>query len=235
MQARLLDFILIGLAMALVLPPLGVLLGQGLFNISFDAALLRALLTSLAIGGCSAIIAVALAWNLAEGRELSQVLALSALLVPPAVMATGWFLLLYKLDGGFMLVFCTIVALNALMALPFASAVLGPSLSQVHSAHDRLCQSLGISGWNRLRQITLPQMLRPLGQASLMALVLSLGDLAAVTLLGSEGILTLPSLVHAQMGHYRNLNAQGTALVLMALCFALTIVAQRLGRRDDPH
>ena len=68
-----------------------------------------------------------------------------------------------------------------------------------------------------------------------MAFVLSLGDLAAVTLLGSEGIMTLPSLVRAQMGHYRGQDAQGTALVLMALCFAVTVVAQRLGRRNDPR
>ena len=50
----------------------------------------------------------------------------------------------------------------------------------------------------------------PLAQACLMAFVLSLGDLAAVTLLGSEGIMTLPSLVRAQMGHYRGQDAQGT-------------------------
>ncbi len=235
LTSRIVDFTLIALAMLLVVPPLCVLLGQGLFNVVLDAALFRALLTSLAIGGLSAIIAVVLAWNLAAGRGFSQLLSLSALLVPPAVMATGWFLLLYRLNGGFMLVFCTIVALNALMALPFASALLGPALAHIQVAHDRLCQSLGIIGWNKIRQITLPLMLVPLGQAGLMALVLSLGDLAAVTLLGSEGILTLPSLVHAQMGHYRDHDAQGTALVLMALCLALTFVAQRLGRPHDPH
>ncbi len=229
------DVLLIGLAMLLVLPPLAVLIVQGIFNVQFDTPLLHALFTSLGIGACSAVIAVALAWNLAGGRGLSQILALSALLIPPAVMATGWFLLLYKLNGGVLLVFATIVALNALMALPFASAVLGPALNQLVGAHDKLCQSLGIFGWNRFWQITLPQMMRPLAQAGLMALVLSLGDLAAVTLLGSEGIMTLPNLVHAQMGHYRGQDAQGTALVLMGLCFAITVIAQRLGRSHDPR
>ncbi|MEO6607945.1 MAG: ABC transporter permease subunit [Aestuariivirga sp.] len=233
--ARTTDIALIGLAIALVLPPLAILLAQGFFNVTFDGALRQALFTSLGIGACSAIIAVVLAWNLAGGKSVSHILSLSALLVPPAVMATGWFLLLYKLNGGVVLVFSTIVALNALMALPFASAVLGPAFSQIENSNDRLCQSLGISGWNRLWNITLPQMLRPLAQAGLMAFVLSLGDLAAVTLLGSEGIMTLPSLVRAQMGHYRGQDAQGTALVLMALCFAITVVAQRLGRQHDPR
>lgn len=235
MLSRSIDILLTGLAMALVLPPLAILLAQGISNVVLDAALLRALLTSLAIGACSSAIAVVLAWNLAGGKSFSQILSLSALLVPPAVMATGWFLLLYKFNGGVVLVFATIVALNALMALPFASAVLGPAFVQVESTNDKLCQSLGIYGWNKLWQITLPQMLRPLAQAGLMAFVLSLGDLAAVTLLGSEGIMTLPSLVRAQMGHYRGQDAQGTALVLMALCFAITVVAQRLGRQNDPR
>ena len=233
--ARTLDIALIGFAIALVLPPLAVLMAQGYSNVTFDAALRQALFTSLGIGACSAIIAVVLAWNLAGGKSVSQLLSLSALLVPPAVIATGWFLLLYKLNGGVVLVFVTIVALNALMALPFASAVLGPAFNQIENSSDRLCQSLGISGWARLWNITLPQMARPLTQAGLMAFVLSLGDLAAVTLLGSEGIMTLPSLVRAQMGHYRGQDAQGTALILMTLCFVITFLAQRLGRQHDPR
>jgi thiamine transport system permease protein len=235
LAARTIDIGLISLAMLLVLPPLVILVTKGVLNISFDGALLNALLTSLAIGACSAVIAVVLAWNLSSGKAFSQILTLSALLIPPAVMATGWFLLLYKLNGGYVVVFATIVALNVLMALPFASAVLGPAFGQVQSSSDRLCQLLGIKGWNRLWTITLPQMIRPLAQASLMAFVLSLGDLAAVTLLGSEGIMTLPSLIRAQMGHYRGADAQGTALVLMALCLAITMLIQRLGRQNDQH
>ena len=233
--ARIIDFCLIGFAILLVLPPLSILIAEGLFNIAWDAALLNALLTSLAIGACSALVAVGLAWNLSGGKAFDQILALSALLVPPAVMATGWFLLLYKLNGGYAVVFATIAALNALMALPFASAVLGPAFGQIQSSSDRLCLLLGIKGWNRFWIITLPQMARPLAQAGLMAFVLSLGDLAAITLLGSEGIMTLPSLIRAEMGHYRGADAQGTALVLMALCLAITMLMQRLARQNDPH
>jgi thiamine transport system permease protein len=63
-----------------------------------------------------------------------------------------------------------------------------------------------------------------------MALVLSMGDLTAVTLLGSQGLLTLPSLVQQQMGHYQSDAAGGTALVLAALCLVVTLFAQRLSR-----
>ena len=63
-------------------------------------------------------------------------------------------------------------------------------------------------------------------------MVLSLGDLTAITLLGSNGILTLPNLLHAEMGHYRGQAAEGTALLLLMLCGALTYIAQKLG---DTH
>jgi thiamine transport system permease protein len=64
----------------------------------------------------------------------------------------------------------------------------------------------------------------------LMAFVLSLGDLTAVTLLGSQGLITLPALIHQQMGNYRGNAAGGTALVLAGFCYGLTILAQRLGK-----
>jgi thiamine transport system permease protein len=63
-----------------------------------------------------------------------------------------------------------------------------------------------------------------------MAFVLSLGDLTAITLLGTSGLVTLPSLISAQMGHFQSQAAMGTALLLAALCLGLATIAQNLGR-----
>ena len=41
--------------------------------------------------------------------------------------------------------------MNALMSLPFVARVLMPALAQSAEAHDRLCLSLGLSGWSRFR------------------------------------------------------------------------------------
>ena len=69
-------------------------------------------------------------------------------------------------------------------------------------------------------------------QAFLLATVLSLGDLTAITLLGSNGIVTLPTLLRSEMGHYRGADAEGTALLLLILCGALTYAATKFGDQN---
>jgi thiamine transport system permease protein len=116
------------------------------------------------------------------------------------------------------------------MALPFVMTVLAPALERAAQQHNKLCAHLGIRGFNRLQYIDVPSLRGPIAQAILMTLVLSMGDLTAVTLLGTQGLLTLPSLVQQQMGHYQSQSAGGTALVLAAICLAATFAAQKVSR-----
>ena len=124
-----------------------------------------------------------------------------------------------------------IVALNSIMALPYVVEALRGSQQRLAPLRNLQTQ-LGISGLAALRIVEWPLLRGAAAQAFLMALVLSLGDLTAITLLGSGGILTLPSLLHVEMGHYRGAEADGTALLLLLICGCLTFVAQRLGTRD---
>jgi thiamine transport system permease protein len=55
-------------------------------------------------------------------------------------------------------------------------------------------------------------------------MALSLGDLGAVALFGSENISTLPALIYAQMGSYRSTDADGLALLLGIVCLALALI-----------
>jgi thiamine transport system permease protein len=226
--AKFIDGFAIILALGLVVPPLLALVVAGVPFISINFA---AFITSILMGTGAAIISIGLAWPLARsGGFTSQVSALAALIVPPAVLATGWFLALRNFSDSLLTAALSIIALNALMALPFSVAALAPAFEQSTKLHDRLCAQLGVSGWARFWRIDVPMMRRPLTQALLMAFVLSLGDLTAVTLLGSQGLITLPALIHQQMGNYRGNAAGGTALVLAGFCYGLTALAQRLGQ-----
>jgi thiamine transport system permease protein len=69
-------------------------------------------------------------------------------------------------------------------------------------------------GFNRLRQIDLPAMLVPLTTGFAFALALSLGDLGAIALFGSDRIVTLPWLLYQKLGSYRTDDAAGLALLL---------------------
>ena len=212
--------------------PLFMLLLDGLPNISLGPGMLQALATSTAIAFASTLLALALAMPLAKGGNAANSIGLLGLIVPPAVLATGWFILLRRADGGVIMSASLVAALNALMALPFAVALLSPAFAAIAQTQDRLAAHLNIEGWDRFRRIDLPVLRKPLAQAGLFAFALSLGDLSAVTLLGSQGLITLPSLLHLQMGNYRSDDAIGTALVLALLCAGLGAIAnsRRLAR-----
>ncbi len=222
------DVALIAVSLAIVLPPLLSIAMQGLFHLHFNALTLQATLTSLAVGLLSATFAIGLAWPLAKSNTAqTQIAALAAFIVPPAVMATGWFLLIFRWVDNAFATFFFIIALNSLMALPFAVAALRIGFAQITNDHMKLAQQLNFSHWQIMRRLEIPLLRRPLSQAFLMATVLSLGDLTAITLLGSHGIVTLPNLLHTEMGHYRSGDAAGTAFFLLLICAALTFAAEK--------
>ncbi len=231
------DGLLIAAGLALLVPPLLALLWNGIHAFRAAPLLAQALATSLGLGLASAVLAFALAWPLAScaarsvaWRRVSGLAVLSAWIVPPAVLATGWFVTLIAHAGTSGLAAALVIAMNALMALPFAYQVIAPALAQSAAAHDRLCASLGVSGWTRFRIIDLPALKRPAGLALVMALILSLGDLTAIALFGTQDFVTLPALIYRQMGSYRFSEATGSALVLGLIVLAFTTLAERWSR-----
>jgi len=226
------DAVLIALGALIVLPILAVIIWRGAFGLQIDLATLGATATSLALGFISACLCLLLAWPLAKGADAaSRLLSLSGLIVPPAVLATGWFLVLHRLGDSIVLTAGFIVALNGLMALPYAVAALRGAQGRL-APLQKLQTQLDITGLARFRIVEWPLLRAAAMQAFLMAFVLSLGDLTAITLLGSSGIVTLPTLLHTQMGHYRGADAEGTALILLLFCGVITVAAQKLGNRD---
>lgn len=232
--ARTLDFAVIAAGLVLLLPPLLTLAVSGLMQIHFNPGLLRAIATSLGLGMASAALAFVLVWPLASAaarsgtwRRISGSAVLASWIVPPAVLATGWFIALVAQTGITGLAPALVITMNALMALPFVFQILSAALAQQASAHDRLCLSLGITGWNRFRLIDTAALKRPIGLAIAMAMILSLGDLTAISLFGSQDFVTLPALIYRQMGSYRFEEAIGTALILSILVIGLSDLAER--------
>jgi thiamine transport system permease protein len=243
MGARGLDAAALCLAAVIIIPPLVNLIAAGVAQLGISALLVRAIVTSAMIGIAAAAIATLLGWAIAAGssrvatglsRSLFGLAALAGLMVPPAVIATGWFIALIPLGALQFLALPLIVALSSLMALPFAGTTLKPAIAESHQRHDRLCESLGLNGLNRLWLIDARVLRRPLALGFLFALLISLGDLTAVLLLGSNDIVTLPALIYRQMGQYRFGDAAGTALVLALFCFGLSSLAQRWSTAHDP-
>jgi thiamine transport system permease protein len=152
------------------------------------------------------------------------------LLIPPLALGSGWFLILHRAglaDGAGP---ALVVLVNMCMALPFAARVITPELTTHLKRTGRLAASLGVTGFARFRLIDWPVMRGPLLTAFSFAAALSLGDLGAVALFGSDDFITLPALLYASLGSYRSTDAAGLSLILGAVCLLLTLPSVRLDR-----
>ncbi|WP_439626525.1 thiamine/thiamine pyrophosphate ABC transporter permease [Shinella sp.] len=233
--------------------PLAVTVTAGLAadfgRLAVDPLLHRALFTSLAISFASACLSLAIALpivlvpRLAEtgdaglatrliGRALPATGSL-ILLVPPVVVATGWFLVLRLFGETGRFAPAVITVINALMALPFVVRVLEPAYRTHLSRTARLALSLGVTGMHRLRWIDWPALKKPFLTAFAFAMALSLGDLGAVAIFGADGFVTLPWLLFSRMASYRTADAAGIALILGVICLLLTLPSTAADRTTE--
>ncbi|MDQ0560706.1 thiamine transport system permease protein [Rhizobium mesoamericanum] len=242
--ARLMDGTVLLLAtLFLVLPLMSVVfagLRSDLMKLSRESIFWQSAATSFAISISAAVLALLISIMLVRARRavlLRRTGAAGAgaffaamggasslvLLVPPIVLATGWFLALRSFSDASAAAPLLIVAINALMSLPFVMRVVEPAFIVHKRRTQKLAASLGVTGWVQLRLIDMPALFKPMLMAFSFAMALSLGDLGAVALFGSDSFVTLPWLVYSRMGSYRTNDADGLALILGIVCLLLTI------------
>ncbi|MEX2318958.1 MAG: ABC transporter permease subunit, partial [Bauldia sp.] len=152
------------------------------------------------------------------------------LVVPPIVIGAGWFILVRHVSDVFAIAPVMVIAVNAVMAMPFVVRAIRPAYDAASERHERLAAQLGIVGWNRLRLVDWPSLRRPLATGLAFAMALSIGDLGVIALFGSDAVQTLPYLLLQRMGSYRTADAAGLALFLAILCLLLMTVAEQTGR-----
>ncbi|QFI68019.1 thiamine ABC transporter, transmembrane component [Sinorhizobium alkalisoli] len=243
--ARLADRIWLTLALIFVGTPFAAIAASGLradlARLLSEHAFHQALLTSAAVALPSAAIAVAIAALMIRTQRLvlsrrrrgmparffAGTIGASMsfiLLAPPIVLGAGWFLLLRPFGDVARFAPLVVIAINALMALPFVHRVLAPAMATHAVRTERLAASLGIGGFHRLRWIDWPPLRKAFFTAFSFALALSLGDLGAIALFGSQDLATLPWLLYSRMGSYRTADAAGLALLLGILCLIFTML-----------
>ncbi|MEZ6966969.1 thiamine/thiamine pyrophosphate ABC transporter permease [Aeromonas sp. S9(2024)] len=158
------------------------------------------------------------------------------LMIPAVVLSTGLFIMFMPFTDVFALGPWLVVLVNALMALPYVLRTLSAPMQLVVRQYDRLADSLGVHGLHRLRLVEWPLLRRPLAQAAALSMILSLGDLGAIAMFGSQELTTLPWLLYQQLGSYRLTEAAATALLLLMLCFSLFWLVERgLGGKHVEH
>jgi thiamine transport system permease protein len=148
-----------------------------------------------------------------------QAASIGGLIISPLALGTGLFLLFRPVVDQPWVGYALVIAMNAIMALPFGLPGLSQAMADAAREDDRLCAGLGISGWNRARLIDWPKLRKPIGFCLGLAFSLALGDLSAIALFGRDDMTTLPLLLYQQMGAYRMEQAEATAALLMFLSF----------------
>ena len=225
---------LIALAVLFIAAPLAAVAARGLGHLAdLPVSVWQAAGASVLIAVPSGLMATAAALSLAlaPGRW-AEVAAMVPLAASSLVLGTGLFLLLVPPFAPAALALPITLGVNAALSLPFAFRVLRPEALALAADYGRLCASLDLAGWARLRRITLPRLRRPLGFALGITTALSMGDLGVIALFADERTATLPLMVQRLMGAYRMEQAAAAALLLAGLSFAAFWICDRWGMRD---
>ena len=155
------------------------------------------------------------------------------LAIPILVLAMGLFLLLRDVDFSNAHLFAIVVACNALSAMPFVLRILTEPFNNNMLYYERLCNSLGIVGWQRFRLIEWHALRTPINYALALAFALSLGDFTAIALFGNQEFTSLPHLLYQQLGSYRHQEAAVTAGILLLLCGAIFALIEHQKEQHD--
>lgn len=247
--SKCIDWLSITLSLIIIVPPfIGLFLPvfSSLFiETLLDSATWQAIIVSMKVAFPSAVVSIVIAFSLgaigrfflarAQRKQSGQLniafmlehLGSISLMMPSLVMATGLFLLLQLTGLGFESGYYVVVWVNAVMALPFVLRVLLPVLYQQEKRFTYLYASLGIQGWNRF-SLEWDNVRRPLSHACAYALLLSLGDMGAISLFGSQELTSLPLYLFQLIGSYRFEQGACIAIVLILLCFVLFMLCTRV-------
>jgi thiamine transport system permease protein len=233
------DAAMIVAAAVFVLLPLAGVIIDGMAadyrRLSGEPLLWRAAAWSLGIGTSAACLATLTAAVLAraivrsggKGAQGLRMIGNLVLLFPPIILAAGWFLLVHRHLDPIRFSPYAVILINALMALPFALAMMEPGFRASFQMHDRLADSLGMRGARRFVLVEWPVLRSSLALAFLIAFLAALGEFGVIAFFGNQDLLTLPLFLYQRIGSYRFNDAAGIAFVLLVLCVAISWLIER--------
>ncbi|MGR5252667.1 thiamine/thiamine pyrophosphate ABC transporter permease ThiP [Vibrio astriarenae] len=228
----------------LVIPPLMMVFVSGLntqlWSVVSDWRFWQALATSLQVAVMAAMMALLLGfailltsrgWRMQLKNSRASLLELVGtiiLVTPGLVISTGIFLLLRSVADVYSLAFWVVVCVNALMALPYVIKSLAQPMLHVGQQYQLLCVSLGMTGWSRIHIVEWRALKRPITHAFAISFMLSMGDLSAIALFGSQDFRTLPLYLFQLLGSYQMEAAAVVSLALLLLSVGSFTVLEKL-------
>ncbi|KGY11139.1 thiamine ABC transporter permease [Vibrio tubiashii] len=230
----------IAFSMLLVLPPLLMVLVSGIngqaIDVFTDSRFWQALWASVKVATMASVIAVIagiailltsrrLRLNYREkSADHIELIGTIILVTPGLVISTGLFLLLRSFTDVFSLALVVVVAVNALMGLPYVIKTLSQPMLHIEQQYQYVCASLGMKGWHRFKVVEWKALKKPMAHAFAISFMFAIGDLSAIALFGSQEFRTLPLYLFQLLGSYQMDAAAVVSVTLLLLsvgCFTL--------------
>lgn len=247
--AKFWDVSWIALVLLLVIPPLLSVVFYGI-NLKFidvvsSPSFWRAIKSSIIVATFAAVLSLfagvfiliaSRVWRLAGMNFRSDKLELIGtiiLVTPGLVISTGIFLLLRDVTDVFRMAIVIVIAVNALMALPYVIKTLAQPMLHISQKYDTLCASLGIFGFNRFCLMEWRALKAPLIHAFAISFVLSMGDISAISLFGSQDFNTLPLYLFQLLGSYQMDAAAVVSLFLLIFSVGVFVVLERVFKVNE--
>src|SRR5690554_1268825 len=199
---------------------------------------LQAILNSLRFGVGTVLLAVPLGvlaslaigrlrW---PGRDLLELLVLTPLGVSGVALGFGLLRATVRspLAGGAQ---WAIVAVHALLALPFVVRTVRPALEALHPSLRESARALGASRWRALRDVELPLIVRSLLLGGALAFSISFSEMTATITLAPPGLSTMPLAVYQLLSARSFGGASAMAVLLILVTGSSFVLLERWKNR----
>lgn len=204
---------------------------------SEDAVLKTAVVNSLIVASCTALLSTTLAIFAArastrfefKGKGAIMSMIMMPLVLPEIVVAMA--ILVIFLQMGIGLGLTTIVLGHALVCTPFAIAILSAAFQSLDKSLEEAAYDLGEGKFSTFRLIILPLVLPGIISALLISFTISMDEFILANFLGGT-TPTLPVYIYSQLRFPKSIPvimAVATCLVAVSIC--LLIIAEYFRRR----
>jgi spermidine/putrescine transport system permease protein len=198
-----------------------------------DRQIAEAVKTSLLLGSATALIStiggVAAALALVRydfpGKQLVATLLTLPILLPQVVLGVAVLLFLRSL--GMPTSFALLLLGHVTITLPLVVVVAQARLYAIPEVYEEAAMSLGASRWHAFKDVTLPLMAPAILAGGLFAFTISFDDITATLFWKPAGVETVPTQILAmlRLSMSQEINALGTAMILVTLALPLTALA----------
>ena len=165
--------------------------------------------------------------NISNHKKLEFMIFLP-LVISPIMISAGYYILLKQILSLNIPSILIIILINSIFTIPFSYSFLITSFKRLKKEHEEASKVLLIKGWKKFILVDWPKLKDPFATAFATSSIISAGDLAVISFLGTNDLSTINQSIYRLMGNYRIDEAQSLSLFLLIYCILYFIFSKIL-------